>query len=523
MISERKYLWITLGISLALLSVNLLIPLSIDNDIYQSMGWELVKHGGLPYLGSWDHNFPGVVYFHAIGILLFGSSDTGFRLLDILTHLGTIYLLFRIVATFFHPRAAISAAILYAVNYVSGTYWIAGQRDSFAALFLAWATWLLLSSTFRERSRSSLTSYFFIAGLFFSFAGAIRPTYGLFGVLAVGYIILTYKLTRSLPHLAALIAGAVTTWILILLPYVFIQDGLNQFYQATIRFNIDVYGAARKVFSFRGAAKYLLFEPLFLLGVAGLLPIQKGSITKRDTATKLYFIGSLLAAWASVYVMGKFFSYHFEPLIAIASGFAGVGLWKLSSLFPKKVGAVVLPLALAVLIVLVYPWALPSHFLHAVEQGSAHPMHDVRLAMKADSLFGLAAEEEVCKYLNVPQNRQGKIELASVTPGIRWRSRREEATRFTMVHALAMHQKGHALTSFQVQCQKEYIEQLNRVKPTFIVLANGPTYLEMFSDESPAALIHEVPGFDSLLQQQYSLDTTIRGFTIYRLHGTSTK
>jgi len=478
------------------------------------MAWDLIKYGKLPYLGSWDHNFPGVVYIHAIGILLFGSSDTGFRIIDVLAHLATAYLLFRILSHFFTPQAALSGAVLYITYYVAGTYWAAGQRDSFATLFLAWASYLILC--WKEEglfNSSGKTSRLFVAGVFYSFAVAIRPTYALFALVTVLYLFF-YDNRKILNHTKWLLLGAISTWIVILVPYLFYNGGLEQFYQATIQFNLDVYGSARKAFSLRGAAKYLITEPLFILGLLALIPDGK-LVKKAKFSHKVYFGGALFSAWISIYVMGKFFIYHYEPLLAVASCFAAIGLWKVASFFPAKTSRFIFVGLLLGVVILEYPWFLPQRFVIALQNGAAEPVHSARLSMKPDSLFGLAAEEAVCNYLNKVDFDHTMIELASVTPGIHWRARREEASRFTMIHALAMREPQGNLTSFQKHAQQEYIEVLQQKKPRFIILANGPDYLEMFSYKSPATLIHQVPGFDSVLNS-YRLDTVIRGFSIYR-------
>src|SRR5580704_646395 len=77
-----------LVINAGILAVVFLIPFNSDLDLHHTMGLALTQ-GHLPYLGSWDNNFPGIVYFHALSILLFGKGYIGFRILDMLVHLGT--------------------------------------------------------------------------------------------------------------------------------------------------------------------------------------------------------------------------------------------------------------------------------------------------------------------------------------------------------------------------------------------------------------------------------------------------
>src|ERR1019366_2530731 len=62
------------GLSAFIMSGHLLLPLGTDNSVYQSMALAFVRFGRLPYLGSWDENFPGIIPIHAVAIVLFGNS-----------------------------------------------------------------------------------------------------------------------------------------------------------------------------------------------------------------------------------------------------------------------------------------------------------------------------------------------------------------------------------------------------------------------------------------------------------------
>src|SRR6185312_7701875 len=79
-LKEPRYFVATVVAAIFLLPIHLFVPLNSDNDLYQAMAVALVKGKGLPYIGSWDVNFPGIVYIHALGIALFGNTDVGFRI-----------------------------------------------------------------------------------------------------------------------------------------------------------------------------------------------------------------------------------------------------------------------------------------------------------------------------------------------------------------------------------------------------------------------------------------------------------
>ena len=138
-------------------------------------------------------------------------------------------------------------------------------------------------------------------------------------------------------------------------------------------------------------------------------------------------------------------------------------------------------------------------------------MEFVYLQIKPNDDFGTRSEESLDQFLSKPGNEQGAIEICSVTPAVRWESERTEATRFTMVHAYGMHTATQGFTPFEMQCRQEFIDSLISVKPKFIILANAPTDLPMFANQSPALIVHGIPRFDELLSMSYRYDirTTI--------------
>src|SRR5437879_2870220 len=82
-----KSLFVALAISLVLFSLVLVEPLGSAQAVLQSMALDLVRYGRIPYISSWDNNFPGIVFLHTIGIILLGESSIAFRIFVILIEL----------------------------------------------------------------------------------------------------------------------------------------------------------------------------------------------------------------------------------------------------------------------------------------------------------------------------------------------------------------------------------------------------------------------------------------------------
>ena len=102
-------------ISLFVLPAIIFYPFHADIDIQQVMAWNLYRFHGLPYLQSWDSNFPGAILFHACSIALFGNSELGLRTMDVLIQIASIVLLYKI-GRFWLPRGpALFGSALYAL------------------------------------------------------------------------------------------------------------------------------------------------------------------------------------------------------------------------------------------------------------------------------------------------------------------------------------------------------------------------------------------------------------------------
>ena len=50
------------------------------------------------YVGTWESDFPGLIFLQAAKILLLGKSIAMFRLFDMVVQLGNAYLIFRIAS-----------------------------------------------------------------------------------------------------------------------------------------------------------------------------------------------------------------------------------------------------------------------------------------------------------------------------------------------------------------------------------------------------------------------------------------
>jgi len=426
---ESQCFWLAVVGAAMVLPVTLLMPLGFDNDVYESMAWTLYAYHGLPYLASWDMNFPGIVFVHWASIALFGASDFGFRLFDYCVQIGFAALYFRLLRRWLTPAESLTAVIVSALVYTRGTWGMYGQRDVFAVCILVAAAIVL----FRMRERGVRVWGAAALGMLSSSAILFRPTYGLF---AITLLLLLRDVNTHWKYSVSYMLGCLLLWTVVLLPYALTNGGLSQFFYSTISFNFDVYARIKVgngVFSISNAAFWLFA----VLGI--VLPKQRRSgpdMRPIGRFDKKFFILYSASAIISPVVMGKYFTYHLLAAQTIILALASVGFLKVVSYSPwPHLRRAVIALSFVLMVVVMYPRQLVRHYLEGITSGS--PVHYAYAKVLSDSLFGLDAQEAVVRFINPRVLPNEKVEYATVYPGLKWRLRHPTATKFTTLMPLA--------------------------------------------------------------------------------------
>jgi Dolichyl-phosphate-mannose-protein mannosyltransferase len=507
-----------LTISLAILLVELLLPLSWDNWVYQTMGWDLYAYGKLPYLGSWDVNFPGIVYLHALSIALMGTSDLAFRNFDVIFETATCLFFYKLLIRWFRPFFALIASIVYPLLYVSLAWRVAGQRDAFAVFFLFAGLVVLFNALNKSTSRIAV-GRLIAAGFLVASAAIIRPTYGLFSLsVIIAYFLSERRFDRKI---GSFILGTMCAFAALFLPYLLSYHGLQDFYRFTIQFNIDVY------------SKYVQPSIMFIFSlqetgrvatayvIAGVITIVVMRLLKSTPSLQkvpqfvLYLYGLLLASSiASIFVMRTYQADHFLPLLAMLSPIMACAIY---SPLLLKWRLLRIPLMVCIMLYLTYR-LYPRNLIHHYRTGLASgvpALEYVYNIVDPDSLAGPTAEERAVNYLKTADPTQKPIEVVCYNrPYLYVPARLESITRFTEILPLSMRTRDGDFTSYQIEWRREFMEELTMKQPMFIVFTDNLN--RPFGLQSPFELAQQIHGFSTLIAGSYHLDTVIRGFTFYR-------
>ncbi len=499
---ETKFL----ALVFAVLSVTLLFPLNDDNGHWQSMAFDLIHFGRWPYVGTWDQNFPGMIVFHVVSIVLFGPSDFGFRLFDLLLQTTAAWMLFRFWRQWLPERTAWLAVLLYAFYYVRGDPFVGGERDIYASLLIIAASFRLLRQADYPISAREVVASALCAG----FAVLIRPSYEL-------YVLLLVVLTplRAKPKLASIfLLGSVIPLALSFGVYALWPDALREYWTSTILFNLDTYGHIVRPFTgfWRSLSSPKLLVVPFAIGLVALSFWRKRDSHKAARAPIGLYIASLVVTLAVVLLQRKYYLYHFAMFSILLTPVAAIGLDRLLRYLPSRS-------QFAVFVACYFLCSLPYEELvsHIRSRGQDESPWQTISASFHSMVWPDMAEDSVVRYLNAPERSAGRVEVCSYDPRMRLHLGREPAGMYASLHALGFRRDPsdpNSFADYQQRWRRAYVDSLTRLKPRFIVICRGST--AEYLHDPYNSLLHDLPGFDSLLLASYQPDTIMGKDEIYR-------
>jgi hypothetical protein len=302
--------WLLLTIALGLVYVQ--FPPSPDAAIFDYVGW-MTTRGARPYADVAEQNFPGAMWLHAVSTALFGPHRWSHRAFDyVLTLLGAATL-FGLLSRCRLRAAGLVAALLYQVMVVSGDYWISGQRDVTAALFL-----LASGLAVHVRRDGGGFAWILVFALLNCAAVLIRPTYALFAPLL---FLAEFALVRRDPAVrrsvlrdafaSAALCVAVFGGLLLL---AWRSGVLAPAIECTVTFNRELY--SQNVSVGRLTEYFLGMVPAWkwYLGL-GALGGWFWWRDRRDARVGILLATLCVTSLVSAYVQGKGFGYHLGGIL----------------------------------------------------------------------------------------------------------------------------------------------------------------------------------------------------------------
>ncbi|PZR96249.1 MAG: hypothetical protein DLM69_11030, partial [Candidatus Chloroheliales bacterium] len=122
---------------------SLAYPLGRDNGIFAYTGWAMLR-GQVPYINFWEHKTPLIFFIYAAIMKLFGATEAGVRIGDLVYTLLVIPFLYLLVDNLFGRRAAAFAVITWAVFHTAVNtlyFWSGAESETFMVLPIILATY----------------------------------------------------------------------------------------------------------------------------------------------------------------------------------------------------------------------------------------------------------------------------------------------------------------------------------------------------------------------------------------------
>jgi hypothetical protein len=310
-------------IAVLILAPTLAYPFGRDQSVFAFVG-RVIAEGGMPYRDAWDLKPPGIyVAYAAVAALVrdAGALMVAVRWLDVGLAALTGVLLVALCGRLRAPEAGMAAAAWYAALYLQGGFWSLAQAEAWANPLMLAA--LLLALSDRRRRWFGVGLLAGAAALFkFTAALPVLPCLWLAargpgGARAAAALISG----GALPLLAAggwLAAGG--AWE----PYLEIQRGFvapyTRLLAGTPGQRLAVLAAGLGGFALR------YWGALLLCG--GL--VRKAEAAEPPTPAAPVLLAAGLLAAAGVVVQGKFFLYHWTPVLPFLALGAAAGSRRLA-------------------------------------------------------------------------------------------------------------------------------------------------------------------------------------------------
>lgn len=510
---ERQVLLAVLGISALCLSLVAIEPLGVDNAVLHSIGKDWALYGRVPYIGSWDNNFPGIMILHALEIYFLGTSAIAFRLFDVAVQLLFVAFFFRFLLRWLRPHTAGLAAVLYTLYYVAGGTYLYGQQDGYGMMAVLVGASLIIDRNVLPFPRMVASAL--VVGLSF----LMRPTFLLYPGLLSIYLILD----PNARIVARRIPVGLIYFILCLLPmagllsfYASQPNGLDAFYTSTIRFNLDLYTKLSGGSFWIEIVRTGLLLPMAVVGYFALKRHSEVStISRRDALLELALVAGGLFV---VVLMGKFWRYQFAPFFMALIPLSAMGIEVLAGFFEKSLVRHYVTIAALLLCSFVqYNPITPLSFTTALLQ-HRDPFAAAEIARRGDPGSGAAAEHHVLAYLNSPRNRRASIEICGFDPFLRTDLDRLCVGPYVNFHSIAFRRNAsmrdvmEPYTAYQRRWQDEYARLLKEISPDLLVIGRYQPF--WYVRDIGRDMIDKIAPLQTFIRSNYRLDTVIGSYEI---------
>ena len=509
----RSRLWSWQSVAVLLLPI-LSYRMGLDQGVFAYIGAEIVD-GRWPYVETWDHAFPGLMFLNAGEIILFGKSGALFRLFDWLYQMGCVWFIYSITRQVSDRTGGYFASALYVLVYQGYGPWNTAQREGFAMLFVLWGFWLYLTAKNRRPLFTTIG-----VGIGLGLAVTIKPT---MLALASLYAPLLLRPSRKTVKLAIVGGAALLVPSLAIILTYWANGFIRDLYEACIAFQTQVYGHISR------GSEPLLVSWMSNLSQLGLQTVLVATLYlpflfwgRGLRARRMLYLGYLGSVFAVV-VQGTFAGYHYLPGLALGAVLVGTMFSLTTSLVLGEARAaigrfrVTTRLAVAHLLVLA---ALPVYLhrqplenlvtLQFLERPEANEFRN-------RTVFDFTEDWDLAEHLRKNTESDDRIQVWGHESLVYYLAERDAASRFQTSNPLTARAPGEAITPMQVRWREEFMSDVTSLRPRYVAVVRSDDWWWAPEQQTSEQLLDDFPAWKRFIISEYSLEMTIGRFLVYRL------
>ncbi len=513
-------LLLSLAAGAALLSPLLTYPFGRDQGVFAAAA-DVLARGGVPYRDFWDVKPPAIFYLYWVSFALFGRSMLAPRLLDLLWMLATAGAIAYLGRRLFSAWAGAAGAVFFLIRYVAGnSFWNTTQPDGFAALPLVLSAGALASA--EEKRKPGMAAF---CGGLIGLAVLLKFTLGVLLVVPLLAVLLSRDEPRRarVVRAAAYLAGcggllglvAVALWRAGALP-----DMIEVLFTWNVeysRLRVPIPLARDPV---RQTLRFLIGDPHPLLFPVGLLALVGTAhlIVRRSSSRLRWLVPTWgVALMASVWAQGKYYTYHWLPVLPPVALLAGYGMSFMgrrlcdslsrpaaAALCAVGIAAVLTPLGLAY-------WRFLNWPVHHLAGKVGRSTFLARYDRYGD--FSLRADRSVAAFVRENTRPSDYIFVWGFEPLIYFLADRPPATRFIYTVPLVT-------TWSPADWRRELMRDMRQNRPAYIVVAHNDRLPWMTGRRDDSA--EQLAGFDALsdfIQAEYVCQRRVEDFDLWGRRG----
>ena len=518
-------LWI-IGFTILAGSVSLIYPFGRDQGSYGYAAWVLLD-GGMPYLDVYAYKPPMNVLLHALAMGLFGVNTWAIRAMDIAWTAATGLVVASVALELWKRRdAALAAGLAVPFFYYQIDYWTTAQTDGWMTLPCAAAVWAVLrGGRALDLSKRRSIAWWIGAGALAGVAVLFKYTAGLIGLpmlMALAWVRASYRHRVWVGIPAMLLGGLLTlgacwAWLFIGGAWdAFLETQLGLAAYVGTRADLsDVSQTLKWLFTLERTKTDLV--PLVWAPFVALVPalIAARPKSRADWAGWGLVVSWWLIAFGNVLVQGKFYDYHYLPLLAPSALVAGLGFSALLRLplsrIPRRIARVALVAGLIAVAVAATPMGGRAVELTRVTVGGQ--TMDEYIASRSEyalSLYNVGEIRAVAKLLQETTTPEQRVFVWGYAPTIYVRAQRRTVSRFLYNFPLRTAWRN-------AEYKAELMRALRAQPPEVFVVSSEDRYLGLTgSKKDSAELLRDFGELNEFVTSRYALETKIGRYSIYR-------